>query len=236
MVSMGIHTFEDYHDPQEMFNIFNEPLRGRHIAWDEKSLKLRDSTQHTLGFYDAAVGKEGVQENAAIVFGDVEYTSAIQKFSAATFSEAILEIHAALGPLLYKHQGYNVVPQREGHFMFSFKTILSAAYFHRDFQNALLKLKWPPKLNELAMTSATYSEKDDKLLLFKGLTVCLGLSFGPLSKTLESGRANYTGRKLNVFVDVIEISLTNIVFPPFNYLFKLIYYYYFLLFTPPSYV
>lgn len=108
------------------------------MAWDAKGLKLRDSTQHALGFYDAAVRKEGKQEDAAIVFGDVEYSSLIQKFSAAAFSEAILEIHAALGPLLFKHKGYNVVPQREGHFMFSFENVLNAAYFHRDFQVLLV--------------------------------------------------------------------------------------------------
>jgi hypothetical protein len=137
MVSMGIHTFEDYNDPQEMFHIFNEPLRGRHMSWDEKSLKLRDSTQHALGFYDAPVRREGGQEDAAIMFGDVEFTSLIQKFSATVFTEAVMEIQAALGPLLFKHNGYNVVPQREGHFMFAFKTLLDAAYFHRDFQVCL---------------------------------------------------------------------------------------------------
>lgn len=62
-------------------------------------------------------------------------------------------------------------------------------------QASLLKLKWPSKLNDLPMTASTFSESDDKLLLFRGLTVCLGMSYGPVSKALESGRANYSGRE-----------------------------------------
>ena len=58
LVSMGVHTFEDYSEPMEMFHIFNEPLRGRHVHWDDKGLVLRDSTQHALGFYDAPVTRE----------------------------------------------------------------------------------------------------------------------------------------------------------------------------------
>eukprot|EP00615_Pteridomonas_danica_P010230 CAMPEP_0114347454 /NCGR_PEP_ID=MMETSP0101-20121206/13901_1 /TAXON_ID=38822 ORGANISM="Pteridomonas danica, Strain PT" /NCGR_SAMPLE_ID=MMETSP0101 /ASSEMBLY_ACC=CAM_ASM_000211 /LENGTH=680 /DNA_ID=CAMNT_0001484749 /DNA_START=348 /DNA_END=2390 /DNA_ORIENTATION=- len=205
LVSMGVHTFEDYHDPQEMFHIFNEPLRGRHMMWDAKSLQLRDSSQHALGFYDAPVNREGIQEDACIMFGDVENTPMIQKLSAKVFTEAIRDLHAALGPVLLKHRGYNV-PQREGHFMFAFKDPLSAVYFHRDFQAALLAVKWPEKLNELPVTAPTYAENDSKTLIFSGLTVCLGMSFGPLAKQLENGRANYTGPTANRAARVCSMS------------------------------
>jgi class 3 adenylate cyclase len=205
MVSMGIHTFEDYHDPQEMFHIFNEPLRGRHMMWDQKSLKLRDSTQHALGFYDAPVSREGVNEDACIVFGDVENGAAIQKFNNVVFSESILSIHATMGPILNKCKGYNV-PQREGHFMFVFHDVLSAACFHRELQSALLKVQWSPTLKDFSATAPVNSDSGAKGLLFNGLTISLGLSHGPVSKQLEAGRANYSGPTANRAARVSSMS------------------------------
>ena len=35
MACMGIHTFGDYAQPMELSLVFNEPLRGRHVLWDE---------------------------------------------------------------------------------------------------------------------------------------------------------------------------------------------------------
>ena len=35
MACMGIHTFGDYAQPMELSHVFNEPLRGRHVLWDE---------------------------------------------------------------------------------------------------------------------------------------------------------------------------------------------------------
>ena len=134
LVCMGFHTFEDYTEPMEMFHLFHDPLRGRHVAWDDRGLSLRDSQQHSLGFYDAPVTREGVPEHATIVFADIESMALIQKFSPKDFTEAVLLTHATAGPLLHRHKGYNILPQREGHFMFAFPSPLHVASFHTDWQ------------------------------------------------------------------------------------------------------
>jgi hypothetical protein len=46
-----------------------------------------------------------VPEECVIVFADVENMAAIQKFSNVSFTEAVLETHAVIGPLLLKHDG-----------------------------------------------------------------------------------------------------------------------------------
>jgi hypothetical protein len=45
------------------------------------------------------------------------------------FSEAVREVHAVLAPLLLRHNGYNILPQREGSFMFSFHKPVDVARF-----------------------------------------------------------------------------------------------------------
>jgi class 3 adenylate cyclase len=194
MVCMGIHTFEDYTEPMEMFHIFNEPLRGRHIKWDDAGLKLRDSNQHSMGFYDAPIKREGVPEPVVIVFADIESMSAIQKASPSDFTDAVLEVHAVMGPLLLKHDGYNILPQREGHFMMAFRNPVQVAHFHADFQAALLKVSWPAKLKELPQTKP---QTVDGVLLYGGLTMSLGMSFGVVNKSLTGARAQYTGPTCN---------------------------------------
>ncbi len=199
MVCMGIHTFEDYTTPMELFHIFNEPLRGRHVKWDDELLRLRDSKQHALGFYDAPVTREGVPEEAVIVFADIEYAHNIQRYNPSVFSEAVLLVHREVGPLLMKHNGYNIVPQREGQFMFSFKSPVDVAHFHSALQKALLNnVKWPPLFQSLVYTKPMYADPPSlSIPLFNGLTVSMGMSCGRVNKTLEAGRASYTGPTCN---------------------------------------
>jgi len=63
-----------------------------------------------------------------------------------------------MGPILMKHRGYNILPQREGYFMFAFHSPVHVALFHRDFQAALLKVVWPARYKELIHTRPVYSD------------------------------------------------------------------------------
>mmetsp|Transcript_39544 Transcript_39544/g.88481 ORF Transcript_39544/g.88481 Transcript_39544/m.88481 type:complete len:718 (-) Transcript_39544:152-2305(-) len=197
MVYMGIHTFEDYLEPMEMFHIFNEPLRGRHVMWDARGLRLRESKQHALGFYDAPITREGLSQVAVIVFANIESMETIKKVGGGpAFTEAVLEVHACMGPLLLKHGGYNILPQREGYFMFAFRSPVDVAAFHRDFQAALLKVVWPVKYRELPQTKAVFGDPNKQRdLLYNGLTLSLGMSVGVVNKNLVQARAQFTGRE-----------------------------------------
>ena len=202
LVCMGIHTFEDYTTPMEMFHIFNEPVRGRHIFWDDHSYKLRDSTVHALGFYDAPVQREGVPGQAVIVFANIAHMATVQKFSSAAFTEAVLEVHAVVGPLLMRHGGYNILPQREGYLMFAFQDPVKVALFHRDLQAGLLKVVWPERYKELQETRPVYDNGgggggSPGRLLYNGLTVSCGMSCGTVNKNLELGRAQFKGPTCN---------------------------------------
>jgi len=75
-----------------------------------------------------------------ICFAFIGDQTAIAKADPKAFTEAVLETHAAVGPLLMAHRGYNILPQREGSFMFAFHSPVDVAKFHADLQAALLQV------------------------------------------------------------------------------------------------
>lgn len=58
--------------PVEVFHIFNEPLFGRHLKWDDINMELPEAVVHSVGYYDAPVKRENRPEFAVVIFGDVE--------------------------------------------------------------------------------------------------------------------------------------------------------------------
>jgi hypothetical protein len=118
--------------PVEVSHIYNEPMFGRHIAWDDTNLKLgvdlrldkaggapsmyEAVEQRTLGFYDAPVTREGLPEYAVVVFGDVDEGHALHQLDPKLLTQGVAVVLKHMERLLVKHSGYNV-PQREGHFM-----------------------------------------------------------------------------------------------------------------------
>jgi hypothetical protein len=107
--------------------------------------------------------------------------------------------------LLVDWRGYNV-PQREGHFMQVFSFPADAVNYHADLQRELLHEAWPAGLAshplatpfyDLAPPPGNRGSGENGELLYHGLTVSLGMSVGPIAKSLERGRANYLGPTCN---------------------------------------
>ena len=203
-----MNSQDNSNQPVNVSHIYNEPLFGRHIFWDDTNLKLgatkgadgsyKIAEQRTLGYYDAPVTREGVPEYAVVVFGDVDEGHALHNLDPELFSMGVVAILATMERLLVKHNGYNV-PQREGHFMMTFKNPSTAVAFHVELQATLASesMEWPKGFSENPLTFPMADPTNVSRNIYNGLTVSLGMSTGLISKALERSRANYLGPTCN---------------------------------------
>uniref|UniRef100_A0A7S2WTU2 Guanylate cyclase domain-containing protein n=2 Tax=Rhizochromulina marina TaxID=1034831 RepID=A0A7S2WTU2_9STRA len=218
LVAMGTHTFDECDEPMELYHIYTEPLRGRHYKWGEEELKLRDSVQHTLGFYDAPVHRETLAECATIMFGDISHSQALRRYDPEAFAEGLTIVNQTVLSLLMIHRGYQVPQRDNSHFMLVFHTPVDGSRFHASLQMALLDVDWPNELLDLpdylrpdfnvgrhghgrpSITKGNSGAKSPKMRksqLYRGLCVSFGLAVGYVTKELEAGRANYLGPTCN---------------------------------------
>jgi class 3 adenylate cyclase len=182
--------------PVEVFHIFNEPLFGRHLKWDDCNLELPNAVVHSVGYYNAPVKRENRPEFAVVIFGDVESSHELQHNDPALFTQGCAVVNQIMSELLVEHRGYQV-PQREGHYMHTFWSPKDAVSYHTALQKALLNAKWPKAYDTNPLTCKVYSPDNENDLLYYGLTVSLGMSVGVISKSLERSRANYLGPTCN---------------------------------------
>jgi class 3 adenylate cyclase len=185
--------------PIDIFHIFNEPLFGRHLKWDDINFELPNAVVHSVGYYDAPVKRENRPEFAVVIFGDVNGSHELQSQNPAVFTQAVGVVNQIMAQLLVKHRGYQV-PQREGHYMHTFSSPKDAVAYHSELQKALLTANWPESYKTNPLTKPVYYPNDqdeNKELLYNGLTVSLGMSVGVISKSLERSRANYLGPTCN---------------------------------------
>jgi hypothetical protein len=76
----------------ELWHIFNEPMFGRHLWWDDRSCGLPRTEVLQTGYYGAPVLREGRPEAVAVCFGDVDDAHALQAQHPQAFSAACLQV------------------------------------------------------------------------------------------------------------------------------------------------
>ena len=131
--------------------------------------------------------KDGV---VALVFTDIEGSTALWDASKDTMSKALEIHHNVIRKVIDRHQGYEVKTIGDA-FMIALGSADAAVQVANDIQTDLLAAEWPIGLADMpsACTEFSTSHSREKMprAIFRGLRVRIGVHLGQHSKDAEEG-------------------------------------------------
>ncbi|KXJ95996.1 protein phosphatase 2C [Microdochium bolleyi] len=162
------------------------PKRGR-----KPKGEVQDSTLHRL---EAEV--PAPTEKPSIAFTDIKNSTNLWEMYPSAMRSAIKLHNEVMRRQLRRIGGYEVKTEGDA-FMVSFPTATSALLWCFAVQTQLLEVKWPPEILNSVSAQEVYDK--DNNLIFKGLSVRMGIHFGEPVAEIDpvTRRMDYFGPMVN---------------------------------------
>ncbi|KAJ1331091.1 Protein phosphatase 2C [Microdochium nivale] len=162
------------------------PKRGRKLKGE-----VQDSTLHRL---EAEV--PAPTEKPSIAFTDIKNSTNLWEMYPSAMRSAIKLHNEVMRRQLRRIGGYEVKTEGDA-FMVSFPTATSALLWCFAVQTQLLEVNWPPEILNSVSAQEVYDK--DNNLIFKGLSVRMGIHFGEPVAEIDpvTRRMDYFGPMVN---------------------------------------
>ncbi|KAH7376471.1 protein phosphatase 2C [Plectosphaerella cucumerina] len=134
--------------------------------------------------------------NVSIAFTDIKNSTNLWEVFPAAMRSAIKIHNEVMRRQLRRIGGYEVKTEGDA-FMVSFPTPTSALLWCFAVQMQLLEVEWPPEILNSLSCQPLYDK--DNTLIFKGLSVRMGIHFGDAVNEMDpvTGRMDYFGPMVN---------------------------------------
>jgi len=166
--------------------LYAVPKRGR-----KPKGEVQDSTLHRL---EAEV--PAPTEKPSIAFTDIKNSTNLWEMYPSAMRSGIKLHNEVMRRQLRRIGGYEVKTEGDA-FMVSFPTATSALLWCFAVQTQLLEVNWPPEILNSASAQEVYDK--DNNLIFKGLSVRMGIHFGEPVAEIDpvTRRMDYFGPMVN---------------------------------------
>uniref|UniRef100_A0A061RD42 Kinase-like protein n=1 Tax=Tetraselmis sp. GSL018 TaxID=582737 RepID=A0A061RD42_9CHLO len=186
-LDLGVYNLTDSEKPVQLIEVQVRQLQLRRFHPIANDLKL------SPGYYDAPDPRKGI----AYMMCQLDPTITKQ-VKGTVLEEAVVQWNALVRSLVRLHSGYESKYIEPGGFCLVFPSIDNGLQFAVAAQKQAMNLDWSSDLLKLRNCEEVFSEGGS--LLFRGMRVKMGMSFGSCQTTRPSptGQADYPGAFVNI--------------------------------------